>query len=224
MALYGVANLWFRWPVTYPDQSGDPTVFPYLPGVSLLIEKTPEWKTMSAQSASGRERRASMWSAPIWSFKFKFEALRQDAIYAEFAQLLAFFQARQGQFSTFNYFDRFDNVVTSQFFGLGDGATTQFQLVRYINGLSTSVEPVYSLNGAPTIYVNGIATGVALGLNGLVTFPTAPAAGSVLTWSGSFFFVCRFDADKMAFGQPFSNIWDLSELTFVSVKPDRVAA
>jgi len=54
--------------------------------------------------------------------------------------------------------------------------------------------------------------------NGLVTFATAPAAGAKLTWTGNFYFRCRFDEDEWPDLEEFvSLIWSQSSFKFRSV-------
>jgi hypothetical protein len=54
--------------------------------------------------------------------------------------------------------------------------------------------------------------------NGIVTFATAPAASSKLTWTGGFYFRCRFEEDEWADLQEFLyQHWEMSSLKFRSV-------
>jgi hypothetical protein len=54
--------------------------------------------------------------------------------------------------------------------------------------------------------------------NGVVTFRVAPPIAAQLTWSGTFWFRCRFDEDEMAdLKQSLWQIWDLDTLKFRSV-------
>jgi hypothetical protein len=46
-----------------------------------------------------------------------------------------------------------------------------------------------------------------------------PAAGHTLTWSGQFYFRCRFDHDEAEFEQFMSNFWSANRIEFTSVKP-----
>jgi hypothetical protein len=54
-----------------------------------------------------------------------------------------------GGFDTFLFTDPDDNAVAAQTFGVGDGDQDAFQLVRTLGSFT---EPVYDLNGAPSIY------------------------------------------------------------------------
>lgn len=54
---------------------------------------------------------------------------------------------------------------------------------------------------------------------GRVVFPTAPASGAVLGWTGTFYWRCRFVQDQLEFNQFMSRLWNLRTLEFVTVKP-----
>lgn len=127
-------------------------VFPALPGLAWPIRKSPVWRTKSTESESGRQFTVRKMLYPLWHFSLPMEFLRAKAAYAELQSLVGFINARGGRFDDFLYLDPDDNTVTHQLFGVGDGATTQFQLVRPFGGF---VEPVYGIaNGG----VSAIAT------------------------------------------------------------------
>lgn len=192
-------------------------VLPTFPGLKWGTTKTPMWSTRVQKSASGRELRASFYSYPIYKFSLSYEVLRGNGL-AELQQLIGFFNARQGSYDTFLFQDPDDNSVTLQSIGLGDGTKTKFQLVRAMGGF---VEPVFALNGTPSIYKNGtlMASGYTINSTGLVTFTTAPANGDTLTWSGSFYYRCRFAQDSTEFEQFLKQLWNAKKIEFFSVKP-----
>jgi uncharacterized protein (TIGR02217 family) len=210
-----------RFLITTPGMAGTSGVFPLLPGQGFFVEKTATWATGVQRAASGRERATKLWAAPIWTFKVAYEVVRNTPALPELQSLYAFFNLAAGKFSRWNFQDPTDYQVTGQPFGTGDGVTTQFQLVRGFSYAGQQwIEPVRSLNGAPTIYVNGAPTSAfTLGSYGAVTFTSAPSAGAALTWDGQFFFLCRFDQDKIDPAQLVQQLWSLKGLSFISVKP-----
>jgi uncharacterized protein (TIGR02217 family) len=192
--------------------------FPVLPGLSWSVIKTPKWSTRKQIAISGREYRAAYFSLPLWKFKLSYEVLRAGA-QQELQQLVGFFNARQGSFDTFLYADPTDSAVVAQQFGTGNGAATTFQLVRSLGGNS---EPVAALQAAPSIYANGAlqSSGVSVNLNtGLATFTVAPANGVALTWTGSFYYRCRFLHDELDLENFMQNLWLAKTVEFTSVKP-----
>lgn len=190
-------------------------VFPTLPGLTWNVHKAPEWKTKVQQAISGRELRAAFRQYPLYRFTLAFDFLRADSVNAELQALLGFFNARQGSFDSFLYTDPTDATVTAQSFGTGNGATTQFKLVRTYGG---AIEPVMNLNGNPAIYKAGVlqTAGTHYTIsNGLVTFVAAPANGNALTWTGSYYYRCRFADDTADFDNFLHELWTLKKLAFI---------
>lgn len=191
-------------------------VFPVLAGLDWNVIKTPVWKTRIQEAVSGKELRAALMSYPLWKFSLSYTVLRANAANAELQTLMGFFNARQGMFDSFLYTDPTDNSVANQSFGTGDGSTTAFQLLRSLGGFT---EPIQNVNGTPTIYINGTPTAAfTLGSTGVVTFTTAPAPAAALTWSGNFYYRCRFLQDSSEFDNFMRDLWALKKLTFQSVK------
>lgn len=192
-------------------------VLPYLPGQDVTVAKAPKWSTQVIRSASGRERRTSYWSYPLWQFQLSYGVIRHRPTNDELAVLWEFFNAAQGQFGSFLFVDPTDCQIPAaapQVFGGGDGATTSFQLTRSINSF---VEPVYAVY-APTILSNGVAVGASLVPNGVAQFPAAPASGQTLSWYGYFYFGCRFLQDDLGFEQIVSQLWSGRGLKFTSLR------
>jgi len=189
-------------------------VFPTLAGVAWPKPKAPIWKTTVQQAVSGRELRAAFRQYPLYKFTLTHDFLRADSTNAELQTLLGFFNARKGSWDSFLYTDPLDNAVTAQSFGTGDGATTQFQLVRSFGG---DIEPVMNLNGNPSVYKAGVLQTLGSGYtisNGLVTFATAPANGAALTWTGSYYYRCRFERDSEDFEGFLQDLWSLKKISF----------
>ena len=216
-----MSSLPSRWVVTPANNTDDADVLPRLPAQSFKILKTPLWSSAINISVSGVERRRALWSYPIWRFQIGHEYIRSDATALELQRLVTFFNSKGGSSQAFFYLDQDDNAVTAMNFGTGDGAKTTFQLSRTTTiGSISFTEPVRAFNGTPTIYINGVSTGAfSIGANGLITFTTAPANGAALTWTGQFFFLCRFEKDELSLRQIFSGMWENGSLDFRSVKP-----
>lgn len=209
-----------RWFISQPDVSDDPNVFPFLVGQSFLQQKMPVWSTKTNTSVSGVERRRALWSYPIWKFKVGYEVIKDMPTMPELQKLYAFFNMHYGSFSTWFYFDRSDNSGIGQPLGLGDGITAVFKLkkTKQFGSISFS-EPIGGINGPPTIYSDGnVTTNFTVDSYGNVTFLSPPVAGSVLTWDGSYFFLCRFTEDSMDISQMMTGLWNSSGIKFQTVK------
>ena len=189
-------------------------VFPLLPGVTPDVEKAPHWSTKVKRASSGLERRTAQWPYPIWNFSLRYEVLRDRALLDEVKGIWELFNTVQGQFAPWLFLDQGDYAVTGATFGVGDGATTSFQLMRNLRSWS---EPVLAPFGVTT-YVGGSATMSLLGSSGVVTFASPPAAGTVLTWSGYFFYVCRFAQDDLTLKRIAHQLWSNDGLKFNSVR------
>lgn len=203
---------------------GDPAVFPLLPGQQFYAEKSMNWDGVSVQkSASGRRRTVNMWSSPVWKFNVSYDAIRSKATLPELQQLYAFFGSACGQYATWKFYDPYDNTVTGQPFGTGDGVTVQFQLIRsFIYEGYTWTEPVYALYGNPSIYIDGILSDPStytLDDYGQITFASAISSGAIVSWSGQFCFLCAFTDNGLKPAQLVQNIWTMSGLAFESIKP-----
>lgn len=189
-------------------------VFPDLPGLEIKVKKTPIWNTRVQTAVSGKELRASLYSTPLYELALSYSVLRAGAE-AELQNVVGFFNARKGKFDSFLYSDPLDSSVVGQSFGVGNGTTKDFQLVRAFGG---NAEPVMNLNGAPTIKVNGVTKtlGVDYTINsyGMVTFVVAPANGAELTWDGAYFYRVRFKQDSADFEQFLWLLWQAKKIEF----------
>lgn len=198
-------------------------VFPALPGLTLTQTKTPQWLTKIQTAVSGKETRAAFRSAAIYKFSLSYDILREAAAYTELQTLLGFFNARQGAFDSFLYTDPSDSSVVANSFGTGDGTTKSFQLVRTISG---SIEPVMNLNGTAQIYDNGslktVTTDYTIDSQGMVTFVVAPVAGHALTWTGSYYYRCRFIEDSIDFSKFMYQLWEVKKLEMLGCLGNKI--
>lgn len=183
-------------------------VFPDLPGIDIKVRKTPIWSTKVQTAVSGRELRAAFYSTPIYKFGLALNVLRSGAE-AEFQSIIGFFNSRRGRFDNFLFADPEDNAVTGEQFGVGTGSTLAFQLTRSVGG---NAEPVMNLDGPPDVYVDGVIKAPGGDYNidayGMVTFLAAPPVGTVLTWTGGYYYRCRFEQDSMDFDRFLWNLWE----------------
>jgi hypothetical protein len=90
-----------------------------------------------------------------------------------------------------------------------------------VRALGNFVEPVFLLNGNPTIAVNGTPSAAwTVDLYGRVTFNagSAPASGAALTWSGAYYWPCRLDDDTTELSKFLVNIYECKALKFSTEK------
>jgi len=200
------------------------------------VKRSAIWKARTNEAESGKESSFTYWSAPRWQWELTYDGLRQGTrrlgTFAEFAQLVGFFNARSGPVDSFLYQDMDDNAVTGQALGIGDGVTTSFQLVRAFGGF---IEPVLAPNAVSKVYLAGVAqSGSSYAVNawgtttpGTVVFNAAPGAGAAVSADFSFYFPCRFGtaqssgavaAERMDFEAFMSTLYSAKSVKFVSLK------
>ena len=194
-------------------------VLPIFPGQKVDgVEMTPVWNTKVKTSASGRRRATQYYSIPIWDYKIDLEVLRHRLNNDEVAGLFECFNTCQGQQGAFLYYDSNFNAVQAEFIATADGVETSYQLSRSIN---TWTEPIYAPFGV-SLYGDGTLISPSLytvGDLGVVTFMSAPTMGAALTWSGSYFMLCAFTADRLPIKQIQPGLWSGS-IPFASFKPN----
>lgn len=172
-------------------------VYPSITGYTWTPTIAPVWNAQVQKTVTGRVVAATYQSWPLYKFTLKYDVLSQSVL----ESLLAFFNQQQGNVIPF-WLDAgpgFDSV-TAQAIGTGDGTTTTFQLLRSYGGFS---EPVAAAFGTTTAYVAGTAASATFNSpsDGYVTFATAPASGAAITWTGNYYFQCRFAKGTAEFDQ-----------------------
>lgn len=190
-------------------------IYPTLPGLTPKVSRTAVWESTIKGTASGREYAGAIMTSPRYRYRLEYEFLRDAVAFGELATLVGFFNARRGRVDSFLFTDPTDNAVAEQSFGTGDGSTTLFQLVRTYGG---NVEPVYD-PVITSILVNGVAVGYTQNNTGGITFNTAPAAAATITWTGSFYWRCRFTDDTLTAEQFMAELWSAKAVSFITRRP-----
>jgi uncharacterized protein (TIGR02217 family) len=202
--------------VLRPDLADDPDIFPYLRG-QTFPKKAPTWSTTVIKSKSGRRFGKQNWSYPTWVFSLTYASLAQKPTRMDLDRIWEFFNAHAGQLSPWYFYDPTDNEVEGQTLGTGDGVTTEFEIIRSFRGMWS--EPIFALNGVPTVTVNGVpVTTFSIPSPGVLKFNSAPGNGAVVAWSGSFLFRCVFTQDAFTAQQLNSLLWSNDGLAFETLK------
>jgi uncharacterized protein (TIGR02217 family) len=196
-------------------------ILPSLPGLSWGITKKPLWSTKVSDAISGRQYTLSRRLYPLWTFRMSYEVLRATTAFTELQQLVGFMNSRKGRYDDWLYLDPRDNLATAQAFAIGDNVTKAFELVRNFGGF---VEPVGGVNSDTLqVYKAGVlqtlTTHYTLSADlRVVTFVTAPTAGQALTWTGQYYFRCRFTTDEFSFEEFMQNKWK-ADVEFRTFRP-----
>jgi uncharacterized protein (TIGR02217 family) len=167
---------------------------------------SPEFSTSIAVTASGFERRNSLWSDARLRFDVG-PGLRSEA---ELGTLIAFFRARRGAARGFRLRDPSDfssNGMTGtptaadQALGTGNGLAGSFPLVkRYGTGPAVQVRRITRpVPGSLLVSVNGVAvtTGWTLASGGVIHFVAPPSSGAVVRAGFCFDVPVRFAEDRL---------------------------
>lgn len=187
------------------------------------IKQTPVFNTIIQTPATKRgELRISTTQFPLWNFIFDISYLKGDAQGSATAwqTLVDFYMRVQGAASDWLFLHPYDHQVTAQPIGTGDATTTEFTMYRtLISGGAQDL--IQNFVSAPEIFLNGVlqsGSSYTIDQFGTITFNTAPGAGVVITWTGQFYYRCRFMDDQWgSLQEDLFQIWSNHELKFISV-------
>jgi uncharacterized protein (TIGR02217 family) len=175
--------------------------FPVALGREASVE--PAFSTAIVTGAGGAEQRNSEWA----DARLRFDAGPGVRGEEDLHDLIAFFRARRGAAVAFRFEDPFDNSSNGmtgapsagdQRLGTGDGARTEFALVKHYGGQERRItRPVA---GSVRVSVAGVERigGWTLAPLGLVRFDEAPAAGAEVRAGFRFDVPVRFAEDRLA--------------------------
>lgn len=188
-----------------PEQAMDPfdnVLYPFALGRSASV--APEFSTSIAVTASGHERRNSLWSDARLHFDVG-PGIRSEG---ELSELIAFFRARRGPARGFRIMDPFDNssngmtgtpTMLDQLIAIADGVRADFQLVKSYGGAEPQVRPITRPRAETLVVSVGGAASTAwtLGEKGALRFLTAPPAGADIRAGFRFDVPVRFAEDRL---------------------------
>ena len=221
-----------------PAFHGSP-VFPSLTALGFDVVRTETWSSNVQENISGKQTAVSYWSSPKHNWELTINAMWSGGSSGQYfgglpsgelQKLVSFFDIIAGRGTVFLFQDPDDCQVVNQLIGIGDGTTTQFQLVRTLGSDTENIiAPNFLTPGptgiAPQLYLNGAPDNIgAVAIYGsttpgLLSFPLgAPAAGTIITATFSYYWPARFDDDKMSFTKFMSQLWSAKKVTFTSVK------
>lgn len=184
-------------------QAFDNVLFPLALGREATV--TPEFSTSVAITASGFERRNSLWA----DARLRFDVGPGIRSEAELGELIAFFRARRGQARGFCLRDPSDYSSAAmtgapgpldQLIGVGDGATARFGLVKlYGEGDAIQRRRITRPRAASLrVSIDGVETAAfALDALGTLVFDAAPATGAAIRAGFLFDVPVRFAEDRL---------------------------
>ena len=169
----------------------------------------PERRTEVVALTNGFEERNTPWAEARRRYDAGVSLRSLDDI----EDLIAFFEARQGQLHAFRWKDwadfkscRASQVVgfQDQLIGVGDGARLSFQLAKtYASGPASQVRRITKpVAGTVRVGLQGDEQAVGLHFDvnwatGILTFASPPALGEQVTAGFEFDVPVRFDTDRI---------------------------
>ena len=217
-------------------QNPEGDIFPAMVGIDFLTEHQPIFTTLTERVDSGREVRTALMPKPLWYITLRYNLLRDLDLTRDFAldyarsRLQGFFQRQAGSLKSFLYLNPRDYLAADEPFGTGDGIETSFQLTRtYGAGGFDFTEDVKNVARLDDILIDGVSVNghVHAGQHnvmdnpctvdqyGVATFRDPPGNGLALTWSGEFYYRCRFQDDSVDFVNLWTDTFSINQLTLV---------
>lgn len=184
-------------------QAFDDILYPLALGRDASV--SPEFSTTVATTASGHERRNSLWS----DARLRFDVGPGIRSEAELGVLIAFFRARRGPARGFRLADPFDfssngmagtPTPSDQLLGAGDGIRSVFDLVKNYGDGADPQQRVITRPRIGTILVSIDGTQVAgwtWRQGGQIEFDTAPPDGAEVRAGFLFDVPVRFAEDRL---------------------------
>lgn len=194
-----------RLPAPQEDdmQAFDDVIYPLALGRDAAV--SPEFSTSVSVTASGHERRSTLWSDARMRYDVG-PGIRSEE---ELGTLIAFFRARRGAARGFRLADPYDfssNGMTGtptmldQTIGTGDGLAATFRLVKNYGGIADpQIRPITRPRESTVrISINGVeAEGWTLGQGGRIHLDHAPPEGAAVRAGFLFDVPVRFAEDRL---------------------------
>ena len=192
-------------------------------GLGYPRARMPVWKTGYQESISGKTSTIKYMQYPLREWELRYELLRDDVTPSDLRALEGLFNAVNGRADTFLYLDPTFNAVTDENFGTGNGTTSAYPITATFqnSGGPGAPELIQNFVTAPVVKVNGVTQTTpaqyTLGPTGIVTFTSPVTGGLPITWTGSFYYRCRFLRDQWSLREFMNRWWDVT-LGFRSIK------
>ncbi|MEM6422513.1 MAG: DUF2460 domain-containing protein [Pseudomonadota bacterium] len=191
-------------------------------GSSGGVERRTEVVTL----VSGHEERNTPWAEGRRRYDAGLGVRSLDDLDA----VVAFFEARLGQLHAFRWKDWLDHkscapsgtvAATDQPIGTGDGAATEFGLVKvYAPGLHAVTRRITKpVAGSVLVAVDGAPVSASVDhATGVVTLDAAPAEGAAVTAGFEFDVPVRFDSDRLEVNLAAFEAGELPSIPLIEVR------
>jgi len=199
-------------------------------GISRGASGGPERRTEIVTLGSGFEERNQRWADSRRRYDAGYGVRGTDDLYA----VIAFFEERRGQLHGFRWKDWSDYKscapleqisATDQVIGAGDGAETDFQLVKIYGGdfAPWTREIKKPVAGTIKIALDGAAQAEGSdytldATTGIVSFTSAPGNGVEITAGFEFDVPARFDTGRLAVNLEMFSHGDIPNIPIVELR------
>lgn len=192
--------------------------------MKMDLTRAPRFKTHIQSAVSGKETRSAFMAFPLWDLTLAYEFLQSGNRGTDLNQIISLFGQVKGAWDSFLLSVPDDNTVSDHLIATGNGSTRSFQLMRSITASGFALtEPVMNVNSVTNVKVSGVdVTGYSVSSTGVLTLPVTPAAGAPITWSGSYYFRCRFTHDTADFHRFMADLYELKSLKMIGAPGNRV--
>lgn len=214
------------------------------PGVTWNYKKTPKFSNISQTPQSAKHPATStLQQGTIFEIELVFSYLKQNrriispwSVSNDLQYLQEFYEAVGGGFNWFVFdpsVSSFEDMsITSDFsklkngfIGIGDGVTTSFPLWRSTvalgGGQVNLLERIQNATSVTGIYVNNAeqlsSTYTINQFPATVVFNTPPPTGGVVSWGGTYAYLCQFAEDSIDFNEFMFQLWELQSLKLTTV-------
>jgi len=179
----------------------------------------PEFSTDIVVTHGGREQRNSNWSQSRARYNVAYGVKTKE----QMAELITFFRARKGQAEGFRFKDWTDYEAAGELLAIGDGITTEFQLIKAYTSGSTTQSRIIVKPIAATLklYLDSVlhATGYVLdAATGMITFDSAPADGVNIHADFEFDVPVRFATDRLSSSLDDYGVYSVRDIPLVEVR------
>jgi uncharacterized protein (TIGR02217 family) len=177
----------------------------------------PRFQTSIISLGTGAEQRNVDWVRQRCEFEISYGTqYREDGL----DDVIKFFYARQGKARSFRFKDWSDFTGVNETLGVGDGAKTQFQLVRNYTSGSVNFRRIITkpVTGTVVVRVDGTLASATVNYStGIVTLLSAPETDKVVSADFEFDVPVRFDSDKLDVSMSTARAGSVGSITLLEV-------
>lgn len=162
--------------------------------LAIGFSETTKWDTVVVTKSGGHEVRNARWSLPRRSYELPYAPLP----IADVKAIVAFFNDERGQHRAWLLRSFFDCTVSNEQAGVGDGAETDFQIVRNYGTVNPYTRDIVHVkSGTLSATVDNAPATISSETDGLVTLSAAPGTGEIVRFTCEFYVPVRFSTDEI---------------------------